>query len=696
MLPIRPPGRKPMTMAEKILATHDTERRGEVQLGDTLRIDVDWVIASELSWKGMERTYDLMGKPGIFRNDRFWLAGDHRVHPRLTQEPQIKALMDASVRAKKDFKMTEFQGFNYTILHTEFFRERAQPGMLVIGSDSHTCSAGAIGCLAIGLGGADVTVPLITGETWIKVPEIVNLRFINRPPRGIGGKDTILYILKEFKRNTIAADRIVEFTGPGLKYLSLDARFAIANMTTELGGVTGIFEADQRTFDFVNRRHMKRYKNDSNYFRADLDANYCKIFEIDLAKVEAFVARFPSPDNVVPIQDIAGMKLEGCFIGACTTAEEDLIIGAMVLEEGMKQGMVPVKGRRLVIPGSRPIRHKLDKLGFTEIYQAAGFEVGVPGCSMCVGTGVDRAGEGEMWLSSQNRNFKNRMGKGSVANLASAATVAASSFKMEVTNPQYLLERLDEARLTQYLGYDPLIDRIPVSIGSPSFMEPGGSSTATTHEIAGPIVRKSTAMKTARPSDEAKPSTIISGKVFKLGDFIDTDAIAPSQFAMSSKTQADFGLHCMELFMPEFRQLVKDGLNVIVAGESFGCGSSREAAVTCLLGAGIHCVIAKSFSFIYARNQPNLGLLGFTITDKDFHELAQQGAEININLSAREVMIQGKRFPFKLSEMEKQLIAVGGITSAFQEFGKRLFERMCSGQPTVARQRPQDERRELF
>jgi homoaconitase/3-isopropylmalate dehydratase large subunit len=117
-------------------------------------------------------------------------------------------------------------------MHTEFSRERAQPGMLVIGSDSHTCSAGSVGALAIGLGVADVVMPLITGETWFRIPETVNIRFINAPSPGIGGKDTILYIMKELKRNTVAADRVVEFTGPGLAHLSCDARFAIANMTT--------------------------------------------------------------------------------------------------------------------------------------------------------------------------------------------------------------------------------------------------------------------------------------------------------------------------------------------------------------------------------------------------------------------------------------------------------------------------------
>lgn len=117
-------------------------------------------------------------------------------------------------------------------MHTEFYRERAQPGMLVIGSDSHTCSSGALGCLAIGLGAADVTLPLVTGETWFKVPESVNVRLIGSPKPGIGGKDVILYILQQLKRNTFASERIVEYTGPGLQHLSSDARFAISNMTT--------------------------------------------------------------------------------------------------------------------------------------------------------------------------------------------------------------------------------------------------------------------------------------------------------------------------------------------------------------------------------------------------------------------------------------------------------------------------------
>ena len=238
LLKVRPPGRRGMTLSEKIFAAHDIDRRGFVKPGDVLVVDVDWIMASELSWTGMEKTYNALGKPGIFRNDRFWLAGDHVVDPRINDVPKVKAMVDSSERARQVFKMTENQGMNFTIMHTEFARERAQPGTLVIGSDSHTCSAGSMGSLAIGLGTADVTMPLITGETWFRVPESVSIKFIGQPSPGIGGKDVILYILQQLKRNTVAAERIVEFSGPGLRHLSCDARFAIANMCTEFGAVT--------------------------------------------------------------------------------------------------------------------------------------------------------------------------------------------------------------------------------------------------------------------------------------------------------------------------------------------------------------------------------------------------------------------------------------------------------------------------
>lgn len=189
------------------------------------------------------------------------------------------------------------------------------------------------------------------------------------------------------------------------------------NQDQEFGAVTGIFEVDSRTFEFIEKRRMKKHKKDAVYFKADDDAVYVDTFEVNLAEVEPFVAIHPSPDNVVPVSETSDIVLDGCFIGACTTSEEDLIIGALVLLAGLERGMTPVsQGRRLVVPGSKPIRHKLEKLGLIDLYKRAGFKIGVPGCSMCVGQGVDQAAPGEKWMSSQNRNFHNRMGPGKIGN----------------------------------------------------------------------------------------------------------------------------------------------------------------------------------------------------------------------------------------------------------------------------------------
>src|ERR1700743_1206957 len=247
----------------------------------------------------MARTYQEINRPGIWRNDRFWLAGDHIVHSCVAQVPKVKALVAVAEQAKAEFKMTEYQGMNYTIMHTEFVRERVEPGMLAIGSDSHTCSGGAVGRLSYGLGTADVMMTLALGETWFKIPESILVELKGRPAFGMSGKDVILHILGELKRNTVAAERIVEFVGDGLQYLSVDARFAVANMCTEFGAITGIFVPDRVTYDYVARRRRKANKANSLYFHPDADAEYAGKYTIDLSKVESSVAVYPNPDDVV-------------------------------------------------------------------------------------------------------------------------------------------------------------------------------------------------------------------------------------------------------------------------------------------------------------------------------------------------------------------------------------------------------------
>jgi homoaconitate hydratase len=214
-----------------------------------------------------------MGRPRIWRNDRFWLAVDHTVDPRVNHLPKQQMMIKASEDFAKEAKLTNFQPPNTTILHTEFYRQRAQPGQIVVGADSHSCSTGGLGAFAIGLGAADVVMPLVTGETWIKVPETVKIEFVGNPPFGMGGKDVMLFTLGQLKCNTVAIGRCVEWGG-NIGALSCDARFAISNMTAEFGGIAGVFPADEHTAAYIAARES--HKDDAIYFRADPDAKYAE------------------------------------------------------------------------------------------------------------------------------------------------------------------------------------------------------------------------------------------------------------------------------------------------------------------------------------------------------------------------------------------------------------------------------------
>ena len=446
---------------------------------------------------------------------------------------------------------------------------------------------------------------------------------------------------------------------------------------------------DSITEDFINRRKNPKHKKDAVYYRPDTDAQYAESYVIDLDRVEPLVARYPSPDDVVPVSDVAGTALDGCFIGACTTAQEDLILAALVLEAGLKQGLKPAaRGKRKVVPGSRPILHDLEERGLADIYREAGFEIGVPGCSYCVGMSADKAGKGEVWLSSQNRNFKNRMGpgksqtccydffgvwlsvKGAIGSITSAITVAASSFGMAITDPTALLEEIDQERLHALL--DGSLGDLTTA---PRYVEP--ASVHTTIKVEASPSRGNISSSNTLSDHEVHPDNTLVGKAQTLGDFIDTDALAPSESLVGGLSPEEMGTFCLYHTHPDFRRKVKDdGLTIVVAGKAFGVGSSRENAVTALQGAGVKCVIAQSFAFIYARNQANLGLLGIVMNNEEFYKLAKDGVPIYIDVEKRLISICGKEFPFELTQLELQLWQRGGMSSAFAKWGKGLFEVM--------------------
>ncbi|KAF4451016.1 3-isopropylmalate dehydrogenase [Fusarium albosuccineum] len=667
-----PMKRRPMGVIEKIL-THAGVglTKPQVETGDMICVKVDWTLTSELLWAGMEKTYDQMGRPRPYRNDRLWLAVDHTVDPRTNHQPRQKGLIAKAERFRREAKIIDFLPANTSIMHTDFTRERAQPGRIVVGSDSHTCSAGSMGSFAIGFGAADVVMPMVTGETWFRVPEVCRINFVGKLPFGVGGKDVILHILGLFKRNTIAFQRAVEYGGPGLKELSMDARFAISNMNTEFGGMGSCFEADEETAAWISRRQQPEHREGGLYFRADPDAKYVEERTIDLSEVRVTMALYPNPDDVVPILEKAGMKLDGCFIGACTTTEEDLIVGALILEAGLQAGMRPKPhGKRRVTPGRLLIIKRLERHGLLDIYKQAGFSIGAPGCSYCVGINdVDVAGEGEVWLSSQNRNFRNRMGKGSIGNITCAAAVAASSFDMVVTDPKPLLDQLDRERLEKLVKSHRSSADVALEISEPS---PEISSNMTPNLLNGAGLVESTSI-------EAPPKPrLIRSRVQRFGENVDTsDAIIPAEF-MPGVDNADLGSHCFQYFRPSFREKAKCGSRIIVADHGFGSGSSREDAVRALQGAGIEAVIAKGFAFIYERNQLNMGLFNIKLQDPEFYEVAQEDSVISIDKENKTITVEGHDgvFYYEQSDIEETLLESGGVLPLHSQLGSKVFRRI--------------------
>jgi aconitate hydratase/homoaconitate hydratase len=659
------PARKPMNLTQKILCDHAVGlERPWVEAGDTIRIRADWTIASELAWNGMNATYEKLGRPELHDRERFYLALDHTVDPgTLANDKRTQRLVQLSREFAEERRLPHFFDANETIMHTKFYRDLVQPGETVIGADSHTSSHGGLGAFAIGLGGADVCIAMVLGETWIQVPEAIEVTYDGRLPFGLTGKDVILETLGELGRNTVAMERSVEYVGSALDHFSTDFRFTVANMTAEFGGLNGIFPADDHTAELLARRSS--HADRAVFFRADEDAEYAARHRFDLAKLVPKVAKPFSPDNVFDVGEVAGTEMQGMFVGACTTSEEEIILGALVLRAAMAAGAkpVPVSGdHRIVVPGSREMAASLREKGLLDVYEQAGFRVGPSGCSMCLGIASDKAAPGENWLTSQNRNFENRMGAGSLAWLASAVTVAASALDLRIADPRPLLARIGEDEFRRYLDAAPSRPAYEIREPSADVDETGGGEA----EAAG------------GPAAEAVPA--IEGKVQTFGDHVDTDAMIPGEFCHLTSPD-EIGGVAFHYTRPDFGERIARGESVLVAGEGWGSGSSREHAVWALKYAGVQAVIAKSYAFIHKRNLVNEAVPFFLMKDPAFFAAAKDGEAISVEADGA-VTAGGKVFrAVPAAGIAARIQAAGGIVPAVQRHGKETFDILTRGAP---------------
>lgn len=319
------------------------------------------------------------------------------------------------------------------VCHQRVAESLAKPGDLIVGSDSHTVMAGALGAFACGMGSSDVAIAMGLGETWFRVPESIKFELTGKFSKGVGAKDLILFIIGKLGADG-ATYKALEFSGSGLKNLPVPDRLTVANMAVEAGAKNGIFPSDEITREYLASQGRAK---DFQPLQPDNDAVYEQTIKINLAQLEPMISMPHTVDNTAAVKELKGTKIQQVFIGTCTNGRlEDLKLAAKILK-GQKRHP---QTRLIIGPASKNILQAAIKAGYIQTFLEAGAVIIPPGCGACLGLHQGVLGAGEKCLSTANRNFKGRMGSpDAFVYLASPATAAATAIRGEITDPREVL-----------------------------------------------------------------------------------------------------------------------------------------------------------------------------------------------------------------------------------------------------------------
>lgn len=479
------------------------------------------------------------------------------------------------------------------ICHQVHLERFAVPGDTLLGSDSHTPTAGGIGMLAMGAGGLDVAVAMAGGEYFINMPEIIGIELKGKLSQGVSAKDIILEVLSRYQVKG-GVGRVFEYYGEGIMNLTVPERATITNMGAELGATTSIFPSDEKTYEFLK---LQDRETDYKKIVADKNASYSQSTTINLDELSPLIACPHSPDNVVSIGELKGKKINQIAIGSCTNSSlMDLMKVAEILD-----GNTIAENISLVIsPGSRQVLNMLADNGALSKLISAGARILESGCGPCIGMGQAPNTDG-VSLRTFNRNFYGRSGTPSAeVYLVSPEVAAVSAINGYISDPREYKGSLKISLPDKFLINDNLI------------IEPSNTNEDV-KIIRGPNIKEF-------PRAE-KMGESIEGKVLiKLGDDITTDHIMPSSakllpYRSNIPYLSDYCLVPCDKDFPKRAKENKGG--IIVAGDNYGQGSSREHAALVPLYLGIEGVIAKSFSRIHKQNLINNGIIPLVFKDKD-------------------------------------------------------------------------------
>lgn len=415
-----------MTIAEKILA----KKSGKdiVKPGEFIIADVDLAMSHENADMVL-KSFKKLGIEKVWDPEKIVIIFDHRIPAETVKTASTQKRLREFVKAQG---IKHFHDLGYGICHQVLAEEYDKPGMLIVGTDSHTTTHGALGAFSTGIGATDMAMVWATGKIWLRVPETIKIVAKGKWPKGVYSKDFIIHVIG--KLGVAAADyKAVEFHGPAMEELSISSRLVISNMAMEMGAKAGIIPPDNKTIEYVR----KNIGTDFEVVLPDKDAEYAAVYEFDVSEIEPTVAIPHSPGNAKPVKEVEGTKINQAFIGTCTNGRlEDLEIAAKILEDNKVHPDV----RLIIGPASRRVLKEAIKRGLIDIFIDAGAVIIPPGCGPCLGKHQGVLAPGEVCISTANRNFKGRMGSPEAfVYLASPATVAASAIEGKITDPRKYL-----------------------------------------------------------------------------------------------------------------------------------------------------------------------------------------------------------------------------------------------------------------
>jgi 3-isopropylmalate/(R)-2-methylmalate dehydratase large subunit len=413
-----------MTLAEKILAK--ASGKNEVKAGEIVWVKADIAMMHDLLGprlidKGFKR---LGGK--LFDKEKVVVVSDHCTPPATVQQADIlKYTRDWA----REFDLPYYYEFEGPCHQVIVEHGHVRPGRLILGTDSHTCMAGGMGAFATGIGSTEMIGVLLTGETWLKVPETIRVHWGGSIPHGVYSKDLILKTIKDIG-HAGATYQALEFAGSAIRRMSLDERLVLSNMAVEAGAKTGLIEPDEAVVHFLRDRGIE----DVELMQSDKDATYIRELSYDATSLEPQVACPHEIDNVHPVSAVEGQAVDQVYLGSCTNGRiSDLRIAAQILK-GKK---VSKNIRCLVVPASQAVWMQANKEGILDVLTEAGCIVNMPSCGACGGFTSGVIGAGEVVMSSSNRNFRGRMGSASgEIYIGSPATVAATAIEGKIADPR--------------------------------------------------------------------------------------------------------------------------------------------------------------------------------------------------------------------------------------------------------------------